>query len=179
MHLKFIKFYHEFQAKIKAHGYGESDLFEKGVFDPTFQREAVQLVVADTAGKYFSKVGGVLKEPEIACPADHVQAANAVLDQIEGYVALVGRKVKPLNGCPGSVAKYFGRASMFQVRYMHPANPKGRAKMLKRVTHEELMEIILPDTGEEDDNDDEVEESDEEVEEEEEEEEEDLEGTDD
>ena len=54
-----------------------------------------QLVVADTAGKYFAKVGGVLKEPEIACPADHVQAANAVLDQIEGYVALVGRKVKP------------------------------------------------------------------------------------
>ena len=94
---------------------------------------------------------------------------------------LAGRLSQPLNGCPGSVAKYFGRASMFQVRYMHPANPKGRAKMLKRVvTHEELMEIILPDTGEEDDNDDEVEESDEEVEEEEEEEEEeDLEGADD
>ena len=44
-----------------------------------------------------------------------------------------------------------------------------RAKKLKRVTHEELMEIILPDTGEEEDNDDEVEESEEEEEEDEEE----------
>ena len=66
---------------------------------------------------------------------------------------------------------------MFQVRYMDPANPRGRAKKkLERVTHEELMEIILPETGEEEGNNDEVEESEEEEEEEKEEE---LEGTDD
>ena len=116
-----------------------------------------------------------MREPEVACPADHVQAANAVLDQVEDYVALVGRKVKPLGRWPGSVAKFLGRANVFQVRYVDPTNPRGRARKLKRVTHEELMEIILPDTEEEEDNDDLLEESEEEEEEELEEEE--LEGT--
>ena len=53
---------------------------------------------------------------------------------------------------------------MFQVRYVDPTNPRGRARTLKRVTYEESMEIILPDTGEEEDNDDSVEESEEEEE---------------
>ena len=132
----------EFKAKLSKHAWQEG-CFEK-VFDLEFQREAVRLVAEDTAGKFFAKRDGELVEPPSVFPAGMV-AAQDIIDHVDELSNLVGRKVEAWNGWPGKVDKFFVRTQQFQIRYYDPENEHKRAKKLSKVSHSDLLELLLDD----------------------------------
>ena len=108
-------------------------------------RSASIVMPEDTTGRHFKKTGdGQLEEPNVAFPAA-VAAAEAVIDHVDELSNLVGRKVENWNGFPGKVDKFFVRNQEFQVRYYDAENPGKRAKKLMKVTHQELLDLLIED----------------------------------
>ena len=72
-------------------------------------------------------------------------AAEAVIDHVDELSNLVGRKVHDWNGFPGKADKFFVRNQEFQLRHCDAENPGKRAKKLMKVTHQELLELLIED----------------------------------
>ena len=85
-----------------------------------------------------------LEEPNVAFPAA-VAAAEAVIDHVDELSNLVGRKVENWNGFPGKVDEFFARNQEFQLRHCDAENPGKRAKKLMKVTHQELLDLLIGD----------------------------------
>ena len=92
-----------------------------------------------------------LEEPGAAFPAA-LAVAEAVIDHVDVLSVLVGRKVQNWNEFPGKVNKSFVQNQEFQLQHYDAENPGKTTKKLMKVTHGELLELILgDDDGELDD----------------------------
>ena len=104
----------------------------------------MRLVTEDNDGRFFAKRDGELVEPPSVFPAGMV-AAQDIIDHVDELSNLVGRKVEAWNGWPGKVDKFFVRTQQFQIRYYDPENEHKRAKKLSKVSHSDLLELLLDD----------------------------------